>query len=104
MNRQTWVDDGELRIFRHAPEPVRSFEAVVDIPGRAAGLHLSTPDGSHEIDIELRAYRQGAMAPVLKVHGQPALDGRLWVTVTNLLTRDSLLIAVPDAETPAALE
>jgi hypothetical protein len=93
-NEMTYVDDGSVRYFRHRPEPLRSFEARVDIPGRCDRLLLSTPDGVHEIDIEVRAHRQGQMQPVLRVHGQSAPDRRLQVVVTNTLTGESQLIEV----------
>jgi hypothetical protein len=66
----------------------------VNIPDRCDKLLLSAPDGVHEIDIEVRAHRQGQMQPVLRVHGQSAPDGRLQVVVTDTLTGESRLIEV----------
>jgi hypothetical protein len=93
-NEVTYVDDGGVRYYRHRPEPVRSFEARVKIPDRCDGLVLSTPDGIHEIEIELRAHRQGEMQPVLRVRGQAAENGRLEVVVTNTMTGEVQVIEV----------
>jgi hypothetical protein len=90
----TYVDDGGVRYYRHRPEPVRSFEACVNIRDRCDGLLLSTPDGVHEMEIELRAYQQGQMQPVLRVRGQATPDGRLQVVVTNTLTETVRVIEI----------
>lgn len=55
---------------------------------------LATPNGCHEISIDVRAARDGAMQPVLRVLGQATPDGRLQVTVTNELTKQSQVIEV----------
>lgn len=94
VDTRTYVDDGGVRCFRHRPEPARTFEACVSIRDRCDGLLLATPGGVHEVDIEVRAHRQGQMQPVLRVHGQSASDGRLQVVVTNTLTGESQLIEV----------
>lgn len=57
-NEITYVDDGDRRYYRHRPEPVRAFEAVVNLGDRVRDLVLATPDGYHGIII-LRAHRQG---------------------------------------------
>ena len=85
-NEMTYVDDGGVCYYRHRREPVRSFEARVDIPGRCDRLLLGTPDGVHEIEIELRTLLQGQMQPVLRVRGLATPDGRLQVIVTNAMT------------------
>jgi hypothetical protein len=85
-NEVNYVDDGGVRYFRHRPEPVRSFEACVNIRDRCDRLVLGTPDGAHDIDIELRANDHGKMQPVFRVHGQATPEGRLQVVVTNTLT------------------
>jgi hypothetical protein len=90
----TYVDDGGVRYYRHRPEPVRSFEARVNIPDRCDGLVLGTPDGVHQIDIEIRAHRQGQMQPVLRVQGQTRPDGRLQVVVTNMMIGQAQVIEV----------
>jgi hypothetical protein len=90
----TYVDDGGVRYYRHRPEPVRAFEAVVNIGDRVRDLVLATPDGHHEIDIMLRAHREGQMQPVLRVHGQATPDGRLQVIVTNTLTGQEQVVEV----------
>lgn len=93
-NKMTYVDDGGIRHYRHRPEPVRSFEARVDIPGRCDRLLLGTPDGVHEIELELRTLLQGQMQPVLRVRGQATPDGRLQVVVTNTLTETVRVIEI----------
>jgi hypothetical protein len=85
-NELTYVDDGGVRYYRHRPEPVRAFEVVVNIGDRVRDLVLATPGGYHEIDIALRAHRQGEMQPVLRVQGQTAADGQLQVVLTNAVT------------------
>jgi hypothetical protein len=94
VNDLTYVDDGGVRYYRHRPEPVRAFDAVVNIGERVNDLVLATPDGYHEIDIVLRAHRQGQMEPVLRLHGEPTPDGRLQVVVTNMLTGEQQVIAL----------
>lgn len=104
-NEVTYVDDGGVRYYRHRPEPVRAFEAQVNIPGRCDRLLLSTPDGVHEIDIEIRAHRQGQMQPVLRLRGQATSDGRLQVVVTNMMTKEVQVIeAEPGDDGPAGRE
>jgi hypothetical protein len=82
----TYVDDGGVRLYRHKPEPVRAFEIVSNVGDRASHLTIGTPDGIHAIDVEIRAHRQGAMQPVLRVCGQATRDGGLELIVRNLLT------------------
>jgi hypothetical protein len=82
----TYVDDSGVRYYRHPPAPVRAFEAVLNIRDRADNLTIGTPDGIHEIGIEIRAHRQDGMQPVLRVRGQATPDGQLQVIVTNVLT------------------
>ncbi len=91
---RTYVDDGDLRCYRHPPEPVRAFEAVLNIGDRASNLTFGTPDGCHEADIEFRAHANGAMTPVVRLHGEPTPDGRLQVIVTNMLTGEQQVIAL----------
>jgi hypothetical protein len=73
---------------------VRAFEAVVNIGDRVRDLVLATPDGWHDIDIVVRAHRQGQMQPVLKVRGQAGPDGQLQVVVTNTLTGQVRVVEV----------
>ena len=96
--RQTYVDDGGIRYYRHTPEPVRAFEVVLNVSDRASNLIVGTPDGIHEIDLEVRAHRQGEMHPVLRVHGQPEANGRLQLVVTNLMTGELQVIGMQPAE------
>jgi hypothetical protein len=66
----------------------------VNIPDRCDRLLLSTPGGVHEIDIEVRAHRQGRMQPVLRVRGQATPDGRLQVVVTCTQSGDQQVLDV----------
>lgn len=90
----TYVDDGGIRYYRHRPEPVRTFEARVTIPGRCDGLVLNTPDGIHAVEIVLLAHRLGEMRRVLRVQGLATPDGHLQVTVTNELSGEMQVIEV----------
>jgi len=91
---RTYVDDGVVRFYRHPPASVRAFEVVLNVGDRVSNLTIGTPDGIHEIDVEIRAHRQGAMQPVLRVHGQAASDGRPELIVTNLLAKELEVIHV----------
>lgn len=102
-NESTYVDEGGVRYYRHRPEPVRAFEAVVNIGDRVRDLVLATPDGYHEIDIVLRAHRQGEMQPAVRLHGQIAPDGRLQVVVTNMLTGEEQVVVLEAEQAEAAV-
>jgi hypothetical protein len=92
-----YIDDGNLRIYRHRPEPCRAFEAVLNFGDRANGLVIGTQDGCHDAEIVLRVHRNATMMPVIRVRGEAAPDGRLQVTVTNLLTGEQLVAEGADA-------
>ena len=74
---RTYVDDGGTRFYRHPPAPVHAFEIVLNVGDRASNLTIATPDGAHDIDIEIRAHRQGAMQTVLELRGQATQGGGL---------------------------
>ncbi len=46
-----YFNDGDLVIYRHRPEPVRSFEIVINIGDRVRDLVLATADGHHEFEL-----------------------------------------------------
>jgi hypothetical protein len=83
MSGSDYFDDGDHRIYRHRPEPVRAFEIVVNIGDRVRDLVLVTPNGCHEISVDVRAHCNGVMRTVIQLRGDAMADGALRVVVKN---------------------
>src|SRR5215475_7467010 len=91
-DRRTYADDSG--VYRHLPAPVRAFEVVLNVGDRASNRTVGTPDGVHEIDVEIRAHRRVSMKPVLRLRGQASSDGQLELIVRNLETGEARVFDV----------
>ena len=93
---RTYVDDGDLRIYRHPREPLHSFDVTLHIGDACSNLTFAAPDGCHEIAIDLRAQLGAQMIDVLRVRGQATADGKLQLIVTHGADAQELAVEVSE--------